>query len=95
MKAEKAELEAKEQVLVEDRVAFNSLEEKSHVALRALYEKGLEEPLVTDDKGSTQLLPHLVVALEDVVNGIGPLVKEEARSLSCCTDACLQPPPSS
>ena len=75
MKAEKVELEAKAKVLAEDRVAFKSLEEKSHVALRALYEKGLEEPLATDDEGPTQLLPHLVVALEDVVDGIGPLVE--------------------
>ena len=82
MKAEKAELEAKAKVLAEDRVAFKSLEEKSRVALRALYEKGLEEPLATDDEGPTQLLPHLVVALQDVVDGIGPLVEGEARALS-------------
>nr|XP_020147614.1 CCR4-NOT transcription complex subunit 3-like [Aegilops tauschii subsp. strangulata] len=82
MKAKKAELEAKAKVLAEDRVAFKSLEEKSHAALRALYEKGLEEPLATDDKGPTQLLPHLVAALEDVVDGIGPLVEGEAHALS-------------
>ena len=82
MKGEKAELEAKVKVLAEDRVAFKSLEEKSHVALRALYEKGLEEPLATDDEGPTQLLPHLVAALDDVVDGIGPLVEGEARVLS-------------
>nr|XP_020186038.1 translation initiation factor IF-2-like [Aegilops tauschii subsp. strangulata] len=82
MKAEKAELEAKAKVLAEDRVAFKSLEERSRVALRALYEKGLEEPLATDDEGPTQLLPHLVVVLEDVVGGISPLEKGEARTLS-------------
>nr|XP_020176299.1 nucleoporin NSP1-like [Aegilops tauschii subsp. strangulata] len=82
MKAEKAELEAKVKVLAEGRVAFKSLEEKSRVALRALYEKGLEEPLATDDEGPTQLLPHLVAALEDVVDGIDPLVEGEARALS-------------
>ena len=82
MKAEKAELEAKAKVLAEDRVAFTSLEERSRVALRALYEKGLEEPLATDDEGPTQLLPHLVAALEEVVGGIGPLVEGEARALS-------------
>nr|XP_020177567.1 uncharacterized protein LOC109763120 [Aegilops tauschii subsp. strangulata] len=82
VEAEKAELEAKAKVLAEDRAAFKSLEERSRVALRALYEKGLEEPLATDDEGPTQLLPHLVAALEEVVGGIGPLVEGEARTLS-------------
>ena len=50
--------------------------------LKTLYEGGLEEPLATDDKGPTQLLPHLVEALEEVVGGIGPLVEGEARTLS-------------
>ena len=72
MKAEKAELEIKAKVLVEDRVAFKSLEERSRVALRALDEKGMEEPLATADEGPTQLLPHLVAELEDVVDGLAP-----------------------
>nr|XP_020164822.1 uncharacterized protein LOC109750275 [Aegilops tauschii subsp. strangulata] len=82
VEAEKAELEAKAKILAEDRVAFKSLEERTRVALRALYEKGLEEPLATADKGPTQLLPHLVAALEEVLGGIGPLVEGEARALS-------------
>ena len=52
------------------------------MALRALYEKDLEEPLATDDEGPTQLLPRLIVALEGVVGGIGPLVEGEALALS-------------
>ena len=74
MKAEKAELEVKAKVLVEDRVAFKSLELKSCEALRELYGKGLKKPLVTDEEGPAELLPHLVTALEGVVNGIGPMV---------------------
>ena len=38
-------------LLDEDRVAFALLEERSHVVLKTLYEKGLEKPLVTDDEG--------------------------------------------
>ena len=85
MKAEKALLEAKAKVLAEDRVAFKSLEEKSREALWALYEKGLEKPLVKDDEGPAQLLPYLVDALEDVVSGIGPMAEGEARILSSAT----------
>nr|XP_020146409.1 actin cytoskeleton-regulatory complex protein pan1-like [Aegilops tauschii subsp. strangulata] len=40
VKAEKAELDAKAKVLAEDRAAFTLLEERSCVALKALYEKG-------------------------------------------------------
>ena len=82
IKAEMAELEAKAKVLAEDRADFKTLEERSRVALRALYEKGLVEPFATNDEGPTQLLPHLVEALEEVVGGIGPLVEGEARTLS-------------
>nr|XP_040258348.1 FYVE and coiled-coil domain-containing protein 1-like [Aegilops tauschii subsp. strangulata] len=67
MEAEKAELDAKAKVLAEDRVAFNSLEEKARTALRSLYEKGLEEPLATADEGPTELLPYLVTVLEEVL----------------------------
>nr|XP_020176008.1 uncharacterized protein LOC109761607 [Aegilops tauschii subsp. strangulata] len=59
-----------------------SLEERSRTALRSLYEKGLEELLATDDEGPTQLLPYLVVALEEVVSGTSPLAEGEARILS-------------
>nr|XP_040256309.1 uncharacterized protein LOC109775784 [Aegilops tauschii subsp. strangulata] len=67
IKAEKADLEAKAKVLAEDRVAFKSLEERSRTTLRSLYEKGFEELLATNDEGPTQLLPYLVVALEEVL----------------------------
>ena len=79
---EKAELDAKAKVLAEDRAAFKSLEERSRMALRSLYEKGLEEPLAANDEGPAQLLPYLVDAFEDVVSGIGPMAEEEARVLS-------------
>ena len=82
MKAEEAELDAKAKVLAEDRAAFALLEERSRVALKALYEKGLEKPLTTDEDGPAQLLPYLVEALEEVVSGIGPMAEEEARVLS-------------
>nr|XP_020162371.1 translation initiation factor IF-2-like [Aegilops tauschii subsp. strangulata] len=81
VEAERVQLEIKAKVLAEDREAFKSLEERSREALRELYEKGLEKPLVTDDDGPAQLLPQLVMALEDVVNGIGPMVEgKRARS---------------
>ena len=85
LKVEKAELDAKAKVLAEDRAAFKLLEERSRTALQSLYEKGLEEPLATDDEGPIQLLPHLVAALEDVMDGIGPLVEREDRTLSSAT----------
>ena len=53
MEAEKAELDAKAKVLDGNRTAFKLLEERSHKALRSLYEKGLEEPLTTADEGPT------------------------------------------
>ena len=52
------------------------------MALKSLYEKGLEKPLTTDEDGPAQLLPHLVKALEEVVEGIGPMAEAEARVLS-------------
>ena len=42
----------------------------------------MEEPLATDNEGPTQLVPHLVAALKDVIDGIGPLVEGKARALS-------------
>nr|XP_020192514.1 transcription initiation factor TFIID subunit 3-like [Aegilops tauschii subsp. strangulata] len=68
VEAEKADLGAKVKVLTEDRAAFVLLEKRSRAALKALYEKGLERPLTTDEDGPAQLLPYLVDALEEVVN---------------------------
>lgn len=82
VEAEKAKLEAMAQVLAEDRMSFKFLEERSRATLRSLNEKGLEEPLATDDEGPSQLLPYLVEALEEVVSGIGPLAEAEACILS-------------
>ena len=82
VEAKKAQLEAKAKVLAEDRVAFKSLEMRSREALQELYEKGLEKTLMTDDDGPAQLLPQLVTVLEDVVNGIGPMVEGEVHALS-------------
>nr|XP_040254156.1 uncharacterized protein LOC120972727 [Aegilops tauschii subsp. strangulata] len=48
LEMERAELDARAKVLAEDREAFQLLEKRSRVALRALYEKGLEKPLATD-----------------------------------------------
>ena len=55
------------------------------MALKSLYEKGLEKPLTTDEDGPAQLLPFLVKALEEVVEGIGPMAEAEARILSSST----------
>ena len=52
------------------------------MALKSLYEKGLERLLTTDEDGPPQLLPFLVKALEEVVDGIGPMAETEARVLS-------------
>ena len=71
--AEKAEVDAKAKIQAEDRVAFALLEERSRAVLKTLYDHGLEKPLATDEEGPAQLLPYLVEALEEVVNGIGPI----------------------
>ena len=81
-KAKEADLDAKAKVLAEDRAAFIDLKERSRVALKTLYENGLERPLATNEDGPAQLLPFLVEALEEVVNGVGPMAEVEARVLS-------------
>ena len=55
------------------------------MALKTMYEKGLEKPLASDEDGPAQLLPFLVKALEEVVEGIGPTAEAEARVLSSAT----------
>ena len=82
VRAEEAKLDIKVKVLAEDRAAFALLEERSRMALKALYEKGLQKPLATDEDGPAQLLPYLVEALEEVVSGVGLMAEEEARVLS-------------
>ena len=82
VKAEEAELGAKVKVLAKDRTAFALLEERSRVALKTLYEKGLAKPLTTDEDGPAQLLPYLVEALEEVADG-------EARVLSSAALTCI------
>ena len=82
MRVKEADLDAKARVLAEDRAAFSLLEERSRVALKTLYEKVLERPLTTNEDGPGQLLPFLVKALEEVVEGIGPMAEAEARELS-------------
>ena len=62
---------------------------RSREALQELYEKGLEKTLMTDDDGPAQLLPQLVTVLEDVVNGIGPMVEGEARVLYSSALTCI------
>ena len=79
---EKVRLEGKAKILANDRAAFDSLEERSRKALRELYGRGLKEPLVTADEGLAELLPQLVMALEGVVDGVGPMVEGEAHALS-------------
>nr|XP_040243767.1 nascent polypeptide-associated complex subunit alpha, muscle-specific form-like [Aegilops tauschii subsp. strangulata] len=82
VKAREVDLDAKAKVLAEDHEAFALLEKRSRVALKVLYEKGLEKPLTTDEDGPAQLLPYLVAALDEVVAGIGPMAEAEARVLS-------------
>ena len=82
MKARESDLDAKARVLAEDRVAFADLEERSRMALKTLYENGLEKSLATDEDGPARLLPLLVKALEEVVDGVGPMAEAEARLLS-------------
>src|SRR3954469_25495847 len=76
------ELDAKAKVLAEDRVAFTKLEKKACGILKTLYESGLEEPLAGAKDSPAKLLPFLVDALEDVADGLGPMVEAEARALS-------------
>ena len=85
VKAREADLDAKARVLAEDRVAFADLEERSRKALKTLYDHGLEKTLATDEDGPAQLLPLLVKALEEVVDGVGPMAEAEARVLSSAT----------
>ena len=61
---------------------FSTFKDRSRVALKTLYEMGLEKPLTTDEYGPAQLLPFLVKALEEVMEGIGPMAEVEARVLS-------------
>ena len=82
LKAERAELDAKANVLAEDRMAFACLEERSRKALKTLYESGLQKSLAGAKDGPAQLLPFLVEALEEVVAGVGPMAEVEARVLS-------------
>ena len=77
-----ADLEAKARILAKDRVALTDLEKRSRKALKTLYEHGLEKPLDTDEDGPTQLLPLVVKALEEVVDGLSPMAEAEARVLS-------------
>jgi hypothetical protein len=89
VEAEKAQLETREKLLAKDeeaaaagRAAFDSLEQRSRKALQDLYGSELKEPLVTSEEGPAELLPKLVMALEGVVIGFGPMVEGEARALS-------------
>ena len=81
-KAREADLDAKARVLAEDRAAFANLEERSRKALKTLYEHGLEKSLATDEDSPARLLPLLVKALEEVVDGLDPMAEAEARVLS-------------
>ena len=82
MGAREADLNAKARVLAKDHVAFADLEKRSRKALKTLYEHGLEKPLDTNEDGPAQLLPLVVKALEEVVDGLGPMAEVEARVLS-------------
>nr|XP_020160236.1 uncharacterized protein LOC109745516 [Aegilops tauschii subsp. strangulata] len=82
VEAEKAQLEDKAKVLAKGHATFDSLEQRSRKALRDLYGRGLKEPLVTAKEGPTELLPQLVMALEGIVVGVGPMVEGEACGLS-------------
>ena len=70
MEAREADLDAKVRVLAEDRLAFTDLEKGSRKALKTLYEHGLEKSLATDEDGPARLLPLLVKALEEVIDGV-------------------------
>ena len=47
-----------------------------------MYERGLGKPLDTDKDDPAQLLPLVVKALEEVVEGLGPMAEAEAQVLS-------------
>ena len=51
LESKRIELDGKVRVLAEDRVDFALLEERSRATLKALYDKGLEKPLTTDEDG--------------------------------------------
>ena len=70
-------------------MAFADLEKRSRKALKTLYEHGLEKSLATDEDGPAQLLPLLVEALEEVIDGVGPMVEAEARVLSSAALTCV------
>lgn len=89
VRAEKVELDAKAKVLAEDRVAFALLEERSRAALKTLYDHSLEKLLATDEDVPAQLLPYLVEALEEVMNGVRPVAEVEARVLSSAALTCV------
>ena len=79
---ERVELDAEAKVLAEDRAAFARYEERARIALKTLYDGGLEKPLAGAKEGPAKLVPFLVEALEEVVTGIGPMAEVEARVLS-------------
>ena len=85
LKAERVELDAGAKILAEDRTACVLYEERARVALKTLYDGGLEKPLAGAKEGPAKLVPFLVEALEEVVIGIGPMAKVEARVLSSAT----------
>ena len=82
MGTREADLDAKARVRAEDHAAFADLEKRSRKALKTLYEHGLEKPLDTDEDGPAQLLPLVVKALKEVVDGLGPMAEAEARVMS-------------
>ena len=82
LKTERVELDAEAKVLAEDRAAFTRYEERARIALKTLYDGGLEKPLTGAKEGPTKLVPFLVEALEEVVIAIGPMADVKARILS-------------
>ena len=79
---ERVELDAGAKILAKDRTAFALYEERAPIALKTLYDGGLEKPLARAKEGPAKLVPFLVEALEEVVMGIGPMGEVEARVLS-------------
>ena len=75
-------MDTKAKVLAEDCVAFACYEGRARIALKKLYDGGLEKPLAGAKEGPAKLVPFLVEALEEVVIGIGPIAEVEARVLS-------------